>query len=216
VTRLALRLDDRHDWVKVFDPTGVATNSAPSPPPAGADVHVDLTLEEGGPRVILKGSVLWAREPGESDGDPSGCAVGLSVSEREKVNFLNGYVRGGLLNRRERRRLPLRLPIAYGGLDGTCESVTRDINEDGLFIVSTAPLPEETILHFVLALPGGAPPLELKATVSHTVIVEDEDVPGMGVRYLVDDPAEKAAIKKIVDGLEEAFMTGLLPDDVIS
>ncbi len=148
-------------------------------------------------------------------GDPAGCAVGLSVGDREKVNFLNGYVRGGLLNRRERRRLPLRLPVTYGGVDGPVHSWTRDLNEDGLFILSETPLPEETVLHFVVELPGRKRPLELKGTVSHTVIVEDEDVPGMGVRYVID-AARADELTRIVDELEREFLTGALPDDVIS
>jgi Tfp pilus assembly protein PilZ len=214
VTRLALRLSDRHDWVKVFDPRGASIFVATEHPPAvGADVRIDLTIEEGGPRVILGGTVLWTRDRAEGT-DPAGCAVGLSADDREKVNFLNGYVRGGLLNRRERRRLPLRLPVTYGGIDGPVASWTRDMNEEGLFIVTDAPLPEETILHFVVVVPGHDP-LELRGMVSHTVIVEDEDVPGMGVRFLVDD-AGAAELVAIVDELERDFMAGALGDEIIS
>ena len=35
--------------------------------------------------------------------------VALGGTEREKINYLNGFVRGGLLNLREKRRLPIRL-----------------------------------------------------------------------------------------------------------
>jgi uncharacterized protein (TIGR02266 family) len=214
MTRLTLTLADRHDWVKVFDPRGASIFVATEhPPPDGAEVRIDLTIEEGGPRVILDGTVLWVRAEAEGP-DPAGCAVGLSVGDREKVNFLNGFVRGGLLNRRERRRLPLRLAVTYGGLDGPVASHTRDINEEGLFIVTEAPLPEETVVHFVVELPGRAP-LELRGTVSHTVIVEDEDVPGMGVRYLVE-PERAAELTTLVDELERDFMTGALPEEVIS
>ncbi len=213
--RLSLRLQDRHDWVKVFDPRGGGLFVPVDPPPAvGADVRVDLTVEEGGPRVILRGSVLWRRAEASAR-DPVGCAVGLAATDREKVNFLNGYVRGGLLNRRERRRLPLRLPVTYGGIDGPVETWTRDINEEGIFILAHMPLPEGTLVHFVVEIPGLEEPLELKGHETHTVIVEDDDVPGMGVRYVLGGD-ESAALTALFDGLEAEFMSGKLPDDVIS
>jgi hypothetical protein len=163
--------------------------------------------------VILKGTVLWRRDqPGK---DPAGCAVGLAPTDREKVNFLNGFVRGGLLNRREKRRLPLRLPVTYGGLDGPVETFTRDINEEGVFLLATSPLPEGTLVHFVVGFPGMEDPYELKGHVTHTVIVEDDDIPGMGVRYVVEGE-NGAQLMKIVDKLEADFMSGALPDEVVS
>jgi Tfp pilus assembly protein PilZ len=213
--RLALRLADRHDWVKVFDPRGggifVATAS---PPPTGTEVRVDLTVEEGGPRVILHGTVLWRREEATSK-DPAGCSVGLAPGEREKVNFLNGFVRGGLLDRRERRRLPLRLPVTFGGLEGPVETATRDLNEEGIFILTEAPLPEGTLVHFVLQVPGRDQPLELKGNVTHTVVVDDEDVPGMGICYVAEEALARELVA-IVDRLEKDFLAGSLPDEIIS
>jgi Tfp pilus assembly protein PilZ len=214
-TRLVLPLADKNDWVKVFDPRGGGVFVATAQPPAvGTEVRVDLTIADGGPRVILKGSVLWRRDQGD-DGKPVGCAVGLDVGDREKVNFLNGYVRGGLLNRRERRRLPLRLPVTYGGLNGPQKTFTRDINEEGAFIIAESPLPEETVLHFVIGIPDRTEPLELRGVVSHTVIVEDEDLPGMGVRFSVNEALEKQ-LTELIDRLEADFFTGKLPEDVIS
>ena len=76
--RLALRLADRHDWVKVFDPRGGGIFVAVKDPPAvGEDVRIDLTVEEGGPRVILTGTVLWRRAE-DTPKDPAGCSVGLA------------------------------------------------------------------------------------------------------------------------------------------
>lgn len=213
--RLSLRLTDRHDWVKVFDPRGGGIFvTVETPPPVGADVRVDLTLEDGGPRVILRGTVLWRRDD-PAGRDPVGCSVGLLATDREKINFLNGYVRGGLLNRRERRRLPLRLPVTFGGIDGPVDTFTRDINEEGIFILADAPLPEGTLVHFVVGIPDREEQLELRGYVTHTVIVEDDDVPGMGVRYETD-ATQAAELVAIVDKLEAAFMVGSLPDDVIS
>lgn len=184
------------------------------PPVVGAEVRIDLLVEEGGPRVILTGTVLWRRADATTR-DPAGCSVGLSAADREKVNFLNGYVRGGLLNRRERRRLPLRLQVTYGGLDGPIDTSTRDINEEGAFLLADSPLPEGTLVHFVMHVPGRSGPVELKGYVGHTVVVDDDDVPGMGIRFVLDDAREKEMVA-VIDQLEADFLRGKLPEDVIS
>lgn len=215
MVRLSLTLTETTDWAKLFDAHGgclfVPTDA---PPETGAEVRVDLIVTDGGPRVVLKGTVLWSRADGGSR-DAAGCSVGLPPSERAKVNFVNGFVRGGLIDRREKRRLPLRLPVTYGGLDGPRSSFSRDINEEGLFIVADDPFPEETVLHVAIGLPGNAAPLTVRGVVSHTVILEDEDVPGMGVVFQVD-AEERARVKAVVDSLEAAFLRDALPEDVIS
>lgn len=213
--RLALTLAERGDWLRLYDPRGgglfVPTEEAPD---VGAEVRVDLVVTPGGPRVILKGHIVWRRA--EPDGKtPPGCSIGLAPDEREKVNFLNGYVRGGLLNRRERRRLPLRLPVTYGALEGPRQSFTRDINDDGVFVLSDAPLPEGTVVHLIVAVPSLSEPLSLKGTVVHTVIPEDEDIPGMGIRFNLEPPVA-AKLAQLVDELEHGFMSGTLPEEIIT
>ena len=213
--RLTLPLAEKSDWLRLFDPRGGGLFvPTPDPPNVGEEVRVDLTVTSGGPRVILKGNVLWRRL--EPDGrSPAGCSIGLSVEDREKINFLNGFVRGGLINRRERRRLPLRLPVTYGGLEGPLKSFTRDINDDGVFVVADAPLPEGTVIHLVVNVPGRQAPLNLKGSVGHTVIPEDEDVPGMGIRFQLSADEQKE-LTQLVDELEKAFFAGTLPEDVIT
>lgn len=215
VKRLALTLAERDDWLRLYDPRGgglfVPTEDSPD---VGAEVRIDLTITQGGPRVILKGHIVWRRAEPEGK-TPPGCSIGLAPDEREKVNFLNGYVRGGLLNRRERRRLPLRLPVTYGAIDGPKQSFTRDINDDGVFVLSDAPLPEGTVVHLIVSVPSHAEPISLKGTVVHTVIPEDEDVPGMGIRFTLD-PTVHASLKQLVDELEQGFMSGSLPEEIIT
>ncbi len=212
--RLMLPLTEKSDWLRVFDPRGGGIFVAGEKPPAvGEEVRIDLTITDGGPRVILKGNVISRRE--QDDGqDPAGCHVGLIPDEREKVNFINGYVRGGLINRRERRRLPLRLAVTYGALEGPKATFTRDINEEGIFILTDKPLPERTLVHFVLSLPERAP-WALKGTVTHTVIVEDEDIPGMGIKYALE-PGEAADVLAAIDRLEDAFFKRQLPEEMIT
>jgi uncharacterized protein (TIGR02266 family) len=166
-------------------------------------------IGKDGPRVILHGQVIAHR-----DDDAGGCTVAISPADREKINYVNGFVRGGLLNLRERRRLPVRLEVTYGGLEGPCKTYTRDINEEGVFILTDTPLPEESEVHLFLAVPGLAQPLSLTGMVQHTVVPDDEDIPGMGILFKMDD-AQRAALTKAVDELERAFLAGQLPEALL-
>lgn len=209
--RINLTLDDKGDWVKVFQPRDATIFVASeNPPEMGSAVRLDIIVGKGGPKVIFRGKVIARRLQG--DGSlPKGCSVALGNDEREKINYLNGYVRGGLLNLREARRIPVRLKVTYGGIQGPVDSFTRDINDEGVFVVTKDPLPEESELHLFIAFPGRSEPLSLTGVVAHTVVVEDEDVPGMGIRFDLDDEARDELTKRI-DALEKSFLSGQLED----
>jgi len=93
----------------------------------GTAVRIDL--DAGGWLVTLRGAVSGRRD------DPVGVVVALSGTERDKINYLNGFVRGGLLNLREKRRLPIKLAVTYGAAEGPATTFTKDINEEGVFPV---------------------------------------------------------------------------------
>jgi Tfp pilus assembly protein PilZ len=214
VVRIDLELADRGDWVKIFDPRDSTIFVAgESPPKIGESVRLDLVVGTGGPRVILRGKVIARRVKGDSS-LPRGCSVALGAEEREKINYLNGYIRGGLLDLRERRRLPVRLPVSYRDRAGPRQSFTRDINEEGVFVVTEDPLPEESEIHLVIDLPEPDEALSLSGVVSHTVVVEDEDVPGMGIRFRFA-PGDQERLTSAVDHLEEQFLAGTLPEDYL-
>jgi uncharacterized protein (TIGR02266 family) len=191
----------------VFDPRdGTVFVPMAKPAPVGETVRVDLVVGDSGPSVILRGQVVAVREE-----TPAGVMVALAPSEREKVNYINGFVRGGLLNLREKRRLPIRLDVTYGGTTGPCVTFSKDINEEGIFVLTDQPLPETSQVHLILSVPGKTEPLSLTGIVSHTVVPEDEDVPGMGIVFRLDD-AQRAQLTSLVDELEEALKTGKLPN----
>jgi len=216
VVRFELRLEEKSEWVKVFDPRdSTIFVRSEDPPNIGDKARVDLTLgrDGEGPKVILRGQVISRRL--QKDGLlERGFSVALGAEEREKINYLNGFVRGGLLNLRERRRLPLRFPVRYGGVSGAIDSFTRDINEEGVFIVSDDPLPEESEIHLLISFPDRKKPFELSGIVSHTVVVEDEDVPGMGIRFRFTG-TQAADFAEIIDKVEGRFMRGDLPDEAL-
>ncbi len=212
--RVELILEDKGRWVKVFDPRDFTVHlDGDATAGVGDTVRIDLSIGSGGPRVILRGQVIAHRDVADGPA-PAGTTVALGPEEREKVNYLNGFVRGGLLNLRERRRLPLRLEVTYGGVNGPCKSYTRDINEEGIFVVTEDPLPEESELHLLVSFPGQEKPTSLVGVVTHTVVVEDEDVPGMGIVFSLDD-ASRAELVARVDELEKKFLKSELPEEAL-
>lgn len=211
--RIDLQLPDKADWVKIFDPRDSTIFVAHDDPPAVGDpVRVDLIVGLSGPRVILRGKVIARRMKGDSS-LPRGASVALGPDEREKINYLNGFVRGGLLDLREIRRLPLRFQVTYGGIGGPCKSYTRDINEEGVFVVTEDPLPEGSEVHLLLTLPTRPAPVSLSGLVSHTVVVEDEDVPGMGIRFRYQGQSQRDEVTRLIDELERMFVSNKLPEE---
>jgi len=213
VSRVDVRLEDKADWVKIFDPRDFTIFVRTETPPAvGTPMRVDLAIGQEGARIILRGTVASRREHG--DGNlAAGCTVVLGPQEKEKINYMNGFVRGGLLNLRERRRLPIRLPVTYGGINGPCKTFTRDINEEGIFVIAEQPLPEETQIHLIVTVPNREKPLSLSGEVTHTVLIEDEDLPGMGIVFAKDSRGDE--LTQIIDELEEALLHGKLEDEFL-
>ncbi|HLU66352.1 MAG TPA: PilZ domain-containing protein [Kofleriaceae bacterium] len=213
VRRIELLLPDKTDWVKVFDPRDSTIFVAHDDPPAVGDaVRVELLAGGSGPRVILRGKVIARRMKGDVS-LPRGMSVALGPEEREKINYLNGYARGGLLNLRETRRLPLRFAVTYGGINGPCKTFTRDINEEGVFVITEDPLPEGSEVHLLLTIPNRPAQLSLAGVVSHTVVVEDEDIPGMGIRFRYQDDAQREDVVRAIDELERLFIEDKLAEE---
>ena len=210
--RIELRLEQKSDWVKIFEPRDCTIFiPAETLPQVGAEIRCDLSIADSGPRIILRGRVIsHSKDPGSANQ----VTVALDPKEREKINYLNGFVRGGLLNLREQRRLPLRLDVTYGGVNGPVESYTRDINEVGVFVVTEEPLPEDSDVHLLIKFPQHDEPLSLLGSVSHTVVVEDEDVPGMGIVFKFAE-GQADEFKKSIDTLEKRFLKAELPEKLL-
>jgi uncharacterized protein (TIGR02266 family) len=205
--RLELRLSSQSEWIKIFDPRDW-TVLVPSTEAVenGAPLRIDLDV--GGWLVTLRGTVVGRRE------DPAGLVVALGGAERDKINYLNGYVRGGLLNLREKRRLPVKLSVTYGAVEGPASTFTKDINEEGLFLFTDRPLPETSQVHMLVTLPGKAQPLSLVGKVSHTIVESDEEPPGMGIVFELDD-AQREELVALVQELEAALAAGKLPTSAV-
>ncbi len=213
MSRVAVRLEDKSEWVKIFDPRDFTIFvRTEEPPGVGSPMRIDLSIGAEEPRIILRGTISSRRE--KSEGELSaGCTVVLGPQEREKINYMNGFVRGGLLNLRERRRLPMRLRVTYGAINGPRETHTRDINEEGIFVISEEPLPEDTQVHLLVSVPNRDEPLSLNGQVTHTVLIEDEDLPGMGIVFSEDSRSDD--LTQVIDELEKLFLTGKLTEEYL-
>ena len=205
--RLELQLTSQSEWIKIFDPRDW-TMFVPTDDPAEQGATLRIDLDVGGWLVTLRGTVVGHRD------EPPGVVVALGGSERDKINYLNGFVRGGLLNLREKRRLPIRLQVTYGAVEGPADTFTKDINEEGLFLFTDKPLPETSQIHMLVAVPGQPQPLSLMGKVSHTILAEDDEPPGMGIVFELDD-AQRAALIAVIRELEAMLLEGKLPTTTV-
>ena len=203
--RLDLRLNSQSEWIKIFDPRDwtvfVPTEDAIE---NGAQLRIDLDV--GGWLVTLRGTVVGSRE------EPTGVIVALSGTEREKINYLNGFVRGGLLNLRRKNRLPIKLQVTYGAVEGPAKTFTKDINEEGVFLFTDKPLPETSQVHMLVTLPGKPQPLSLMGKVSHTILPHDEEPPGMGIVFDLDE-AQRENLVAVIKELEALLEKNELPEE---
>lgn len=201
--RLELRLASQSEWIKIFDPRDW-TVFVQTEHDLAQGALLELDLDVDGWLVTLRGTVAGHRD------DPAGVVVAIGGSEREKINYLNGYVRGGLLNLRDRRRLPVRLAVTYGAIEGPTATFTRDINELGAFLVTDRPLPEGSQLHMLVTVPGQPQPLSLVGKVSHTIEPNEGATPGMGVVFELD-AAQREQLGEVMKQLEQLLRDGQLP-----
>jgi len=205
--RLELRLSHQSDWIKIFDPRDW-TIFVPTSETVAQSTAVRIDLDVGGWLVALRGAVVGQRD------DPAGVVVALGGTERDKIIYLIGFVRGGLLNLREKRRLPVKLAVTYGAVEGPASTFTKDINEEGVFLFTDRPLPETSQVHMLLNLPDRPEPLSLIGKVSHTIIAADDEPPGMGIVFDLDDAA-RDQLAEIVRELEAQLHAGKLPTDTV-
>jgi Tfp pilus assembly protein PilZ len=205
--RLELRLDNQSQWLKIFEPRDW-TIFVPTEEPIDIGTTLRIDLDVSGWRVTLRGTVISTRD------EPTGVSVALAATEREKIKYLDGFLRGGLLNLREKRRLAIRLQVTYGAVEGPADTFTKDINEEGLFLFTDKPLPETSQVHMLVSVPGKEQPLSLVGKVSHTILAQDEEPPGMGIVFDLDD-TQRENLLGVIKELEEQLAKDELPDPTI-
>ncbi len=212
MTRLKLNLVDRADFHKYYDAAAGMFVPGSEPPNVGERVTVEVVFQ-GGPRVLLHGAVLWRRTTGDARARP-GAGVGIDGAEQSKVRYLLGDVRGGLIDVREKRRLPVRLRVAYTGSKGRRINFTRDLNEEGAFVRTAEMLELGATTTLLISPPGGDyRPVEMQATVTRQHGQGNDR--GVGVRFDFEDDAERERWTAFVRKLESDYLDGKLSDDVL-
>jgi Tfp pilus assembly protein PilZ len=214
VARLKLHLVERTDFLKFLDPTAEGTGLfvpgtiAQQP---GDKVSVEVVFQ-GGPRLLLAGIVAWRRVSGDAR-TRAGSGVIIEPGEQTKLNYLFGYVRGGLLDAREKRRLPVRLRVTYSGVKGRRINFTRDLNEEGAFVRAHELLEVGMGTVLLISPPGPFKPMQVKATVQRQQDTAGDR--GFGVRFDFDTSQERDKMIAFIDKLESDYLEGRLPDEAL-
>jgi len=118
----------------------------------------------------------------------------------------------GESDRRTEDRAPITLRVDYKRLNTFFADYTKNISKGGTFIRTTRPLEVDTEFMFVLSLPKpGAPAdsketvqLELKGVVKWVVSeakATADDPPGMGIKFVFADDAQRLAVEAVVAGM---------------
>ena len=215
ILRLKLRLVAKSDWAKYYDAAANHTIFCPTPTPPGVGTPVQLeVLFQGGPRLLLHGVTLWRRPAGDARAR-AGAGVGVQQIDREKLDFIERYVREDLTEQRGKRRLPIRLRVTYSVPGGRRINFTRDLHEDGIFVRAADPLNPGDETKLLLLPPGGQfKPIEVRGNVVRAV--KDDPDRGMGIQLLFRDDGEKHHFADFVRRLEQEYMAGTLPDEALS
>lgn len=214
MARLKLNLVERGELARFWDgtvPGGQLFVPGLDPPKVGADSTVEVIFQ-GGPRILLQGKVAWRRATGDARARP-GAGIAILPTESEKVRFLIGYTRGGLIDVRERRRLPIRLKVAYKASSARRISFTRDLNEEGAFVRSNELLEIGSTTLLSVHPPGmGFRPIEVNAAVARHQVKGDH---GMGVKFEFRSQIERDHWGAFLKKLEDDYLDGRLPDSAL-
>ena len=83
-----------------------------------------------------------------------------------------------------------------------------------MFLFTDKPLPETSQVHMLVSVPGKEQPLSLVGKVSHTILAQDEEAPGMGVVFDLDE-AQRELLQAVIKELEDQLEKNELPEPVI-
>ena len=111
---------------------------------------------------------------------------------------------------RQNGRAPIELKVDYKKLNSFFADYTKNISKGGTFIKTRKPLPVGTRFLFKLTVPKRDDPFELLGEVVWSKAEADE--PGMGIRFIYTDDAQRLAF----EGVVEQLMSDSLGNDLTS
>jgi len=100
---------------------------------------------------------------------------------------------------RQHPRAPIELKVDYKKLNSFFADYTKNISKGGTFIKTQRPLAIGTQFLFKLTIPRREPPFELLGEVVWSKGEGDE--PGMGIRFIYADDAQRTEFESIVEKL---------------
>lgn len=99
-------------------------------------------------------------------------------------------------DRREYRRVAVRLPLALAGRAGEASGEAQEISLEGCTVVTAARFPRGATVRLTLELEPDGPPLEVDVAVVRSVR------PGeVGLQFVTFAAAERSRLRRFVDGL---------------
>jgi type IV pilus assembly protein PilZ len=129
-------------------------------------------------------------------------------------------------DRRDSLRAPIELKVEYKKLNTFFADYTKNICKGGTFIRTRKPLEVGTIFEFQLGVPTLKQPIAIRGEVkwvkregepSPPGVAEDHE-PGMGIRFIYQDAAERASLegaveKMMIDSLGQLLYSKLMGKD---
>jgi type IV pilus assembly protein PilZ len=100
---------------------------------------------------------------------------------------------------RQNARAPIELKVDYKKLNSFFADYTKNISKGGTFIKTKKPLPIGTRFLFKLTVPSREEPFELLGEVVWSK--GDGDEPGMGIRFIYSDDAQRTDFEAVVEHL---------------
>jgi type IV pilus assembly protein PilZ len=130
---------------------------------------------------------------------------------------------GDTSQHREHGRKPIELEVSYKRLNAFFSDYTKNISKGGTFIKTDKPLEVGTEFLFKLHVPRLVEPLCIVGEVQWVRTQQDLDagagadaaVPGMGIRFVYQDEAERSAVERqiekiMVDSLGQRLYSRLM------
>jgi type IV pilus assembly protein PilZ len=121
-------------------------------------------------------------------------------------------------NKRRDPRVPIELRVEYRRLNSFFADYTKNISRGGTFIHTRKPLPPGTEFLFVLVIPKLDGPIRLIGEVVWVTPPEEsneENPPGMGIRFKYDSDEERSRIEHVVEALVKSELGEHISDRLL-
>src|SRR5512138_2201036 len=103
--------------------------------------------------------------------------------------------------RRRNPRAPIELKVEYKRLNTFFADYTKNISRGGTFIKTSRPLPVGTEFLFKLFVPGRDEPLTIHGEVQRIIGPQNDDEPGMAIKFVYREGDPQAEIARVVEGM---------------